>query len=305
MPGKPRREYVSFADRVGQQREARVGLRRRLKLVPPQPPPPPPPLRVELPGWNSAVYVSQLTRGEFAEYSAPWPVFSYSVTGATTAYDLRILNTSTSTTSTTYTLNGNTMGTPITMQPGTIVNADYPTPQVRVQVSPYTYAAPAPLTPEELAANAARRLRQQEQREEAHRRRITAQDRARATLLEFLNPEQRADYAQYEYFYVEGSAGNLYRIDLGNAGNVMYCDRATRRPLGSICAHPSMAEHWLPNQDVQLAQKLALEFDEPGFTAIANVHWGIRPPNADLTRRGGPTPADARLHVAGPLLIAA
>jgi hypothetical protein len=304
MPGKSRREYVSFADRVGQQREARVGLWRRLKLVPPQPPPPPPPVRIELPNWNSAVYVHRLTEGEFADYAAPWPAFTYSVTGATTAYDLRLLNTSIGTTSTsTITLNGtwNTMGTPITMQPGTIVNADYPTPQVR-----HTYAPPTPRTPEELAANAARRLRQQEQREEAHRRRITAQDRARATLLEFLTPEQRADYAQYEYFYVEGSAGNLYRIDLGNAGNVMYCDRATLRPLGSICAHPSMAEHWLPNQDVQLAQKLALEFDEPGFTAIANVHWGIRPPNADLTRRGGPTPADARLHVAGPQpLIAA
>ena len=41
-----------------------------------------------------------------------------------------------------------------------------------------------------------------------------------------------------------------------------------------------MAEHWLPDQDVALAQMLAIQADEPGFAALANVHQGVRPPCA-------------------------
>jgi hypothetical protein len=38
-----------------------------------------------------------------------------------------------------------------------------------------------------------------------------------------------------------------------------------------------MNEHWLPDQDVALAQMLALTTDEAAFVRLANVHRGRRP----------------------------
>ena len=302
MPGKPRREYVSLVARMEQKREARVGLRRRLNLVPPAPPVVPPVERRRVEAWGQTFYVSQLTSGEFTEYNTmPW---TYSMSTALGTMATTFTNLGNAVTNATITLNGywNTVGTPITMAPGSIVTYDLPRNNQRF-VNPQQL--PVVESPEEAAARVQRRLQAEERRQEAHRRRIHAEGRARDFLREFLTPEQRDDYDEHEHFYVEGSAGNLYRIDRGNAGNVFYVDRATRRELASICAHPTMSEQWLPNQDVALVQKIALETDEPLFTAIANVHWGIRPPNADLTRRPGiNTPPGARLHVAGPLVAA-
>lgn len=287
MPGKPRREYVSPLRRVEQQREARTRLRRHLKLVPPQPAevePEPARRSVIVPSWNTNFQITELGGAE-------WRNFTSATTTAFTNIGTAFQTIGTAATVSYTQINGNQAGTwgPVTMMPNTIVTSSLARPVRRFY------------SPEEEAARVQRQSLFEERRQEAHRRRIAAQDRARSTLYEFLNPTQREDYDAHEHFYVEGSAGNLYRIDLGNAGNVFYVDRATRRALASICAHPSMAEHWLPNQDVQLAQKLALEFDEPGFTAIANVHWGIRPPHADLTRQPAiAVPPGARRYVNGP-----
>lgn len=299
MPGRPRREYVSLVARMEQKREARVGLRRRLNLVPPAPPARAPERR-RIDAWGQQFYVTQLTSGEFTAYNAiPW-TYSMSTALGTMATTFTNLGNAVTSAATTISGNWNIRGTPVTMAPGSIVTYDLPRNNERFFTPPVV-----PLTPEEEEARIQRRLQAEERRQEAHRRRTYAEGRARDFLREFLNPEQRADYDENEYFYVEGSAGNLYRIDRGNAGNVYYVDRATRRELASICAHPTMREQWLPNQDVALVQKIALETDEPLFTAIANVHWGIRPPHADMERRPGiNTPPGSRLHVAGPLVAA-
>jgi hypothetical protein len=295
MSGRSRRDYVPVADRLGQQRESRVRLRRHLKLVPPQP-------AVVEPAPRHQNRVSQGTQ-IWMNGGTGWTAlqgFDYAATTASTALGqmstgLRNLSTAwmTTGTSTTITLNGSWNGPVMSYEiPGVQGQA--------LRVRGFDTPQPAPLTPEEEAARAQRLLQAEERRQEAHRRRITAEGRARDTLRSFLNPEQCADYDQHGHFYVEGSAGNLYKIERGNAGNVKYVDRATKRELASICAHPTMREEWLPDQDVALAQMLALATDEPLFTAIANVHWGIRPPHAAMDRRPQlNTPAGARRYVNG------
>lgn len=270
-------------------------LRRRLKLVPE---PPPEPLRIvnPAPPRNPIIvpHIAWSAMGDGTTFT-----YSYPATSATTAPLTWSSNS-------TVTLNWSTDATylPTQMMPGTIQTYD-----VRqyvdsvIRVSPYrAFDVDYPSTPEQAAEYAQRALQREERRRAAHEHRITAQGRATETLRSFMTPEQRADYDEHEHFFVEGSAGNLYRIDKGNAGNVMYCDRVTRRPLGSICAHPSMAEQWIPDQDVALAQMLALMTDEPRFTAIANVHWGLRPPTANMELRPERnTPYDARQYVNNPL----
>jgi hypothetical protein len=132
------------------------------------------------------------------------------------------------------------------------------------------------ITPEEEADRAARLLRQQEQRRDRIAAQESARTRARNTLLEFLTPEQRAEYEAHDHFVCTGSEGNRYRIERGSAGNVVYLDERGEA-AGRLCAHPSMSEHWLPDADVALAQMLALMTDEPNFVRIANVHRGRAP----------------------------
>jgi hypothetical protein len=140
---------------------------------------------------------------------------------------------------------------------------------------PY-YDPPRVRTPEEEAARAARILRQNEERTARIAAQEAARTRARNTLMEFLTPEQRAEYEAEGHFVCTGSEGNRYRIERGNAGNVVYLDERGEA-AGRLCAHPSMSEQWLPDQDVALAQMLALMTDEQNFVRIANVHRGRAP----------------------------
>lgn len=143
---------------------------------------------------------------------------------------------------------------------------------------PPRYAPPVQrtITPEEEADRAARLLRQQQQRRDRIAAQESARTRARNTLLEFLTPEQRTEYEAHDHFVCTGSEGNRYRIERGSAGNVVYLDERGEA-AGRLCAHPSMSEHWLPDQDVALAQMLALMTNERNFVRIANVHRGRAP----------------------------
>lgn len=123
---------------------------------------------------------------------------------------------------------------------------------------------------EQLTAVRARRIA----REHA---RISARDRADELLLSMLSPDQVADYVDNGAFNVIGSAGGRYRIRRGVSGNVDWLD-ADGQVGGRLCAHPTMENGWMPDQDVALAQLLALTTDEVAFVAVANVHAGRRPP---------------------------
>lgn len=114
--------------------------------------------------------------------------------------------------------------------------------------------------------------------DERRRARAEATDRAVLLLRSILTPEQCASMDEHDCFEVIGSAGGRYRIRLHTVnGNIEWLD-ADGRVGGRICAHPTMAEHWLPMADVALAQLLALTTDERAFAAVANLHEGQHPP---------------------------
>lgn len=101
--------------------------------------------------------------------------------------------------------------------------------------------------------------------------------RARELLVSLLSPQQRESYERNEQFDVVGSLGNLYRIRRGSMGNIDWLT-PDGKVQGTLCAHPSMREAYLPLPDVAAAQLLALTTDEAAFVRLANVHWGRRPP---------------------------
>lgn len=114
-------------------------------------------------------------------------------------------------------------------------------------------------------------------REARSQSRVVARERADELLLSMLNPAQLESYLRCGEFDVVGSAGGRYRIRRGVSGNVDWLDN-DGQVGGRLCAHPTMEHGWMPDQDVALAQLLALTTDEVAFVAVANVHHGRRPP---------------------------
>lgn len=95
-----------------------------------------------------------------------------------------------------------------------------------------------------------------------------ARTRARETLLSLLSPEARREFEAHGRFKVRGSAGGQYIVEgHSHSMNVLRADSRLR-----LCAHPRMHEEGgdLPREDALIAQLLMLQFDEPGFLAIAN-----------------------------------
>lgn len=85
-------------------------------------------------------------------------------------------------------------------------------------------------------------------------------------LKEWLSPEQLAQYESYRYFDVIGlQSGKRYRIRYGVGMNIYEIDARGKRLTG-LCFVPSET---LVAGDVMLAQKIALETDEPNAIAVA------------------------------------
>jgi hypothetical protein len=103
-------------------------------------------------------------------------------------------------------------------------------------------------------------------REELYRRR-TAHLRAITLLKEWLSAAQRAQYERTQHFDVLGSAsGRRYRIYHGTQFNIEEVD-ADGDAVAALCFVP---EGRLAVGDVMLAQKIALETNEPWALAVAN-----------------------------------
>ena len=130
-------------------------------------------------------------------------------------------------------------------------------------------------TPEEIAAEAARRelQRQERLRRNARERRFkeAAEQRAHALLISMLTPEQRAELEEKKHFhltvYDKDGSHRVYRIERGYAGNVKLLG-ADGQPIKRYCIH---ADSRLPHEDQMLAQKLLLESNEAEFLRIANM----------------------------------
>jgi hypothetical protein len=90
-------------------------------------------------------------------------------------------------------------------------------------------------------------------------------------LRENLSAEQLEQHEKHGYFEVIGShTGRCYRIMNGAQMNIVMLD-ARGIPIGKLCFSP---EGKLPNGDVMLAQKLALELFELDALKVANAFRG-------------------------------
>lgn len=128
---------------------------------------------------------------------------------------------------------------------------------------------PAALTPEQMAAEAARR----DQARVAVLAIETAKDRAEKLLLEHLNDRQKRDLADKRYFDVtvadfKKGVRRYYRIHRGRAGNVTQLDGPNGNAIRKFCCHP--VEN-VPDADTMLSQKLMLEACEELFLKTANI----------------------------------
>jgi hypothetical protein len=100
----------------------------------------------------------------------------------------------------------------------------------------------------------------------AARPRTDAECRASELLMDWLSPAQRAQYERARCFEVRGShSGKRYRIRSARQMNVDELDDRGHR-IAVWCFLP---ENCVPVADVMLAQKIALENDEPAAMAIA------------------------------------
>jgi hypothetical protein len=93
--------------------------------------------------------------------------------------------------------------------------------------------------------------------------------RSLALLDENLSTAQRQQHAASRFFdVIGGSTGKRYRIHPGRAMNVVELDRESR-PVATLCFFPAGR---LPQGDVMLAQKMALEVFEPDTLKVAIRH---------------------------------
>lgn len=107
---------------------------------------------------------------------------------------------------------------------------------------------------------------------------------ARERLLANFTAEQRETYERDEGFEVRGGwTRRRYKICRGYANNIHVLDDGNK-VIERLCAHPRGA-YALPEPDVHLAQKLALECDEINFLETANVTPNLPLPNMTFVIR--------------------
>lgn len=128
----------------------------------------------------------------------------------------------------------------------------------------------------EAARNDRQRQREEHNQRERERRqaaemaaaeRAAAKERARLLLIQHLTEAQIREFTEHGWFEIEAPSGRRYRLLQGSHGNVRVIDRGAE--IERLCIAP--AAYDLPFEDVMLAQKLAIETDEPSFRRIANI----------------------------------
>lgn len=132
---------------------------------------------------------------------------------------------------------------------------------------------PAQPTPEELERRQQVIAENRARAAERSRREQEARDRAKALLLDHLDPVQKRDYEETGRFKVE-VGHRTFQINPGKHGNVkeLHLQDGREVIIRSFCI-PSR-RHDVPEPDVHLAQKLMLEGGEDSlreFHRIANI----------------------------------
>ncbi len=114
--------------------------------------------------------------------------------------------------------------------------------------------------------------------------------KSRRLLRSWLTVKQRAELKRFGYFHVTGGTSKTrYRINRGRSMNIQVLDGKGDKPSHGICFVPAGS---LPEGDVMLAQKLALELQEDEALAKANVF--DLPGTGGLYGHPGPTIEDWR-----------
>lgn len=97
--------------------------------------------------------------------------------------------------------------------------------------------------------------------------RFETEARALTLLKEWLSPKQRACYERFRYFDVVGSdTGTRYRIHHGTQTNIEELNETGHH----VCKWCFVPDGDLVAGDVMLAQKIALETNEPGALMVAH-----------------------------------
>lgn len=120
-----------------------------------------------------------------------------------------------------------------------------------------------------------------------------AEAKARATLIRFLNKEQRESLEKTQAFYLIGSEGNRYRIVTTGTASGSVCWIKDGGMGGCYCAYPTRRGAdggVLPKDDQFLGQMLQLITDENSFLQKANVFGGGYPPTFYEDRNRGAVP---------------
>jgi hypothetical protein len=114
--------------------------------------------------------------------------------------------------------------------------------------------------------------------QEWYQRPNTRELRGQRLLREWLSPGQLAQFDQCKYFDVTGSfTGKRYRIRFGRELNVFELDDSGKAVTG-WCFVPD--DRSLVAGDIMLAQKVALETNEPSALAIARKFSPRGAPNS-------------------------
>ena len=110
----------------------------------------------------------------------------------------------------------------------------------------------------------------------------SAEAKARALLLSFLDFDQKEKFEKDRSFVMVGKSGRRFRINWGRVGNIELLRAEGEVWQERYCVHP--IDGALPTPDVMLGQMLALAHDDEATLRIANLS-GRNPEFPNIPRR--------------------
>jgi len=110
----------------------------------------------------------------------------------------------------------------------------------------------------------------------------SAEAKARALLLSFLDFDQKEKFEKDRSFVMVGKSGRRFRINWGRVGNIELLQAEGEVWQERYCVHP--IDGTLPTPDVMLGQMLALAHDDEATLRIANLS-GRNPEFPNIPRR--------------------
>ncbi len=129
-----------------------------------------------------------------------------------------------------------------------------------------------PVTPEQVQAQQQRAQAERIRIEAVAQEKAAANEKAEQILRMMLSPEQRDCLDYYDYFYVTGKDGRIYRVRRQWSANIEWVQekKPDAKVFARYCVHP---QDRIPIADSMLTQKLYLEVDPSVLLRKANIHY--------------------------------